>query len=137
MPNGGPDNCGTCGFNRRNSGIWRNPEPDENQTSFCTIRGVAVLADHWIYCQNWHTRTPIPIGPIYSSGIYEQRISTDSLARTDCTGVRPERRVQRVWRIHRRWDFHCSSGECALHVLLQPALPCNGGSGNIRMKKRP
>jgi hypothetical protein len=72
MPNGGPDNCGTCGFDRGNSGIWRNPEPDESQTSFCTIRGVAMLADHWTYCQNWHTRTPIPIGPIYSSGAYEQ-----------------------------------------------------------------
>jgi hypothetical protein len=73
MPNGGPDNCGTCGFNRRNRGIWRNPEPDETQTSFCEIRGIAVLADHWIYCQNWHTRTRNPIGPIYSSGIYEGR----------------------------------------------------------------
>lgn len=52
MPNGGPDNCGTCGFNRRNRGIWRNPEPDETQTSFCEIRGVAMLADHWTYCQN-------------------------------------------------------------------------------------
>jgi hypothetical protein len=30
-----------------------------------------VLGDHWIYCQNWHTRTRISIGPIYSSGIYE------------------------------------------------------------------
>jgi hypothetical protein len=39
MPNGGPDNCGTCGFNR---GLWRNPEPDETQTSFCEIRGVAM-----------------------------------------------------------------------------------------------
>jgi len=29
MPNGGPDNCGTCGFNRRNRGIWQNPAPDE------------------------------------------------------------------------------------------------------------
>jgi hypothetical protein len=71
MPNGGPDNCGTCGFNRRNRGIWRNPEPDETQTSFCEIRNVAILADHWTYCQNWHTHTCSPIGPIYSSGAYE------------------------------------------------------------------
>ncbi len=61
MPNGGPDNCGTCGFNRRNRGVWRNPEPDESQTSFCEIRGVAMLADHWTYCQNWHSRTRIPL----------------------------------------------------------------------------
>jgi hypothetical protein len=71
MPNGGPDNCGTCGFNRRNRGIWRNPEPDEAQTSFCEIRNVAMLADHWTYCQNWHTHTRSPIGPIYSSGADE------------------------------------------------------------------
>ena len=71
MPNGGPDNCGTCGFNRRNRGVWRNPTPDEQQPPFCEIRGVAVLIDHWTYCQNWHTRTRKPIGPIYSSGLYE------------------------------------------------------------------
>ena len=72
MPNGGPDNCGTCGFNRRNRGEWRNPAPDENQTSFCEIRGFVVLADHWTYCQNWHSRTRKPIGPVYSSGLYDQ-----------------------------------------------------------------
>jgi len=71
MPNGGPDNCGTCGFNRRNRGVWRNPEPDESQTSFCEIRCVPVLADYWTYCQNWHSRTREPVGPIYASGIYE------------------------------------------------------------------
>jgi hypothetical protein len=70
MPNGGPDNCGTCGFNRRNRGIWRNPEPDEMQISLCEIRGVAVLADHWTYCQNWHSNSREPIGPIYASGVY-------------------------------------------------------------------
>jgi hypothetical protein len=71
MPNGGPDNCGTCGFNRRNRGVWRNPEPDESQTSFCEIRGTPILSDHWTYCQNWHSRTRSPIGPIYASGIYD------------------------------------------------------------------
>lgn len=71
MPNGGPDNCGTCGFNRRNRGIWRNPSPDESQLPFCEIRGVPVLIDHWTYCQNWHSRTRGPIGPIYASGLYE------------------------------------------------------------------
>lgn len=30
-----------------------------------------MTADHWTYCQNWHTRTPQPIGPIYASGLYE------------------------------------------------------------------
>jgi hypothetical protein len=71
MPNGGPDNCGTCGFNRRNWGQWRNPAPDENELPFCRIRSVLVLGDHWTYCENWHTRTSEPVGPIYASGLYE------------------------------------------------------------------
>ena len=71
MPNGGPDNCGTCGFNRRNRGVWRNPEPDEHAPSFCEIRYIFLTSDHWTYCQNWHTRTPQPIGPVYASGLYE------------------------------------------------------------------
>ncbi|HEY7404262.1 MAG TPA: hypothetical protein VIB39_12120 [Candidatus Angelobacter sp.] len=71
MPNGGPDNCSTCGFNRRNGGQWRNPSPDETQLPFCEIRGLPVLADHWTYCQNWHSRTREPIGPIYASGLYD------------------------------------------------------------------
>ena len=71
MPNSGPDNCGTCGFNRRNGGTWRNPAPDEGQAPFCEIRGLAVPIDHWTYCQNWHTRTHTPIGPVYASGLYE------------------------------------------------------------------
>ena len=71
MPNGGPDNCGTCGFNRRNRGIWRNPAPSDQEPPYCEIRGAVVLVDHWTYCQNWHTRTRKPIGPIYGSGLYE------------------------------------------------------------------
>jgi hypothetical protein len=71
MPNGGADNCSTCGFNLRNSGVWRNPSPAEDQPSFCEIRGESLTADHWTYCQNWHTRTREPIGPIYASGLYE------------------------------------------------------------------
>ena|SRR5215813_2946657 len=71
MPNGGPDNCATCGFNRRNRGVWRNPAPDESELPHCEIRGVTVMADHWTYCQNWHTRTRQPVGPIYASGLYE------------------------------------------------------------------
>ena len=72
MPNGGPDNCSTCGFNRCNRGVWRNPAPDESQPPFCEIRGVPIFNDHWTYCQNWHTRTPAPVGPIYASGMYDQ-----------------------------------------------------------------
>lgn len=72
MPNGGPDNCGTCGFNARNKGEWRNPKPDETISAFCTIRKVAVPHDHWTYCANWHSKRPEPEGPIYASGLYER-----------------------------------------------------------------
>jgi hypothetical protein len=71
MPNGGPDNCGTCGFNARNRGVWRNSNPDTSITPFCTIRNVQVLTDYWTYCANWHTRSKTPDGPIYASGLYE------------------------------------------------------------------
>jgi hypothetical protein len=71
MPNGGPDNCSTCGFNLRNRGIWRNPHPDDSQLPFCEIRGLKVLFEHWTYCVNWHTRSRTPVGPVYSSGMYD------------------------------------------------------------------
>ena len=67
MPNGGPDNCSTCGLNRNHAGQWgqRSDHP-----GFCTIRNVAVLAPHWTYCKNWHSRSTTPTGPIYFS-VYE------------------------------------------------------------------
>jgi hypothetical protein len=71
MPNGGPDNCGTCGFNRQNGGMWRNPAPDKSQPPFCEIRSASVPFDLVTYCENWHTRTREPIGPIYSQGLHE------------------------------------------------------------------
>jgi hypothetical protein len=72
MPNGGPDNCGTCGFNRNNRGLWRHPNPDDGAIAFCEIRDLPVPIDHWTYCQNWHTRTRAPIGPVYASGLYDR-----------------------------------------------------------------
>jgi hypothetical protein len=134
MPNGGPDNCGTCGFNRRNRGIWRNPEQDEKQISFCEIRRVAMLADHWTYCENWHTRTREPIGPIYASGIYEggyRRIPGTDLLRQSSS----------------KWACAVSAGR---PLMMESPFPqwrarplhfaatcttCNGGSVNTRMTK--
>ncbi len=72
MPNGGPDNCLNCGFNLRNWGEWRNQAPDETEMPFCRIRGIPITNDHWTYCENWHTRTSEPVGPIYASGLYER-----------------------------------------------------------------
>jgi hypothetical protein len=64
MPNGGPDNCATCGFNRVNEGRWG--ELSE-AAGFCTIRHVEISVPHWTYCKNWHTRSSTPQGPIYAS----------------------------------------------------------------------
>jgi hypothetical protein len=92
MPNGGPDNCSTCGFNRRNRGAWRNPSPDESQMPFCEIRGVSILMEHWTYCQNWHSRTRAPLGPIYASGMYEsgyRRIPWHGMVQPELNGAGP------------------------------------------------
>ena len=122
MPNGGPDNCGTCGFNRRNRGIWRNPEVDEQQMPFCEIRGVTVLWDLFTYCQNWHTRTSEPIGPIYASGLYDAgyrripwhgSVEPEQVGRGVCSEC-GEPFAER----HRR----CCHGKRAAPLLQQPAL---------------
>lgn len=71
MPNGGPDCCGTCGFNRVNNGKWRFPERDSaREPSYCTIRHQSILRPFWTYCMNWHTQSNIPDGPIFTSGTY-------------------------------------------------------------------
>jgi hypothetical protein len=136
IPNGGPDNCGTCGFNRRNRGMWRNPAPDETQTSFCEIRSLAMLADHWTYCQNWHTRTREPIGPIYSSGAYEggyRRIPWHGL-------IAPEF-VQMARAANVGHPLMMASPFPPWRARPSPSAAtcttCNGGSGNIQTKKRP
>jgi hypothetical protein len=41
MPNGGIDNCGVCGFNRANEGVWGRDDytADERlDSAYCTIR---------------------------------------------------------------------------------------------------
>jgi len=70
MPNGGPDNCATCGFNRTNRDQW-NPDGHQNlQPGYCLIRGMDIMIPHFTYCKNWHTRTGPPLGPVYTS-MYE------------------------------------------------------------------
>jgi hypothetical protein len=68
MPNGGPDNCATCGFNRSNDGRWG---ALSETIGFCTIRHTEILIPHFTYCKNWHTRSSSPQGPIYAS-MYDQ-----------------------------------------------------------------
>src|SRR5437660_4161648 len=64
MPNGGSDNCATCGFNRSNDGQWG---VESETPGFCTIRHTEIPVPHWTYCKNWHTRSLSPHGPIYAS----------------------------------------------------------------------
>src|SRR5687768_3895847 len=45
MPNGGLDNCGVCGFNRANEGVWGREDYTSDErldNAFCTIRGVEI-----------------------------------------------------------------------------------------------
>jgi hypothetical protein len=89
MPNGGPDNCSTCGFNRCNGGVWKSTAIPAHGMPFCVIRQVPVLNDHWTYCRNWHTRTRKPVGPVYASGLYEggyHRIPWDGAVEPETIG---------------------------------------------------
>ena len=75
MPNGGLDNCGVCGFNRANEGVWGRQDytADERlDNAYCTIRGVPIENALWTYCLNCHTREPTPDGPICMVGLNEK-----------------------------------------------------------------
>src|SRR5260221_9585001 len=67
MPNGGPDNCARCGFNKANDGRWPGPGEEQESPGFCTIRGFAVDNSFWTYCKNQHSRDPKPQGPVYGA----------------------------------------------------------------------
>jgi hypothetical protein len=76
MPNGGIDNCGMCGFNRANEGVWCREDylSDERlHNAFCTIRGVAIPNALWTFCVNCHSGDPTPDGPICMSGLPEKK----------------------------------------------------------------
>lgn len=68
MPNGGPDNCSNCRFNR---------DP-ERPIGYCALRQVTIANTHWTYCRDFtsvHSADPLlakaPTGPIFASGGYE------------------------------------------------------------------
>ena len=75
MPNGGPDNCGTCWFNARNKGQAYPLGPADNpEPHFCTIRELPIRNDpFYTYCANWSPmyvtedpgRIEVPIGPVW------------------------------------------------------------------------
>lgn len=67
MPNGGPDNCGRCGFNKANNGRWPGSGEENDSPGWCTIRGFDIDCALWTYCKNQHSRDPEPVGPIYTA----------------------------------------------------------------------
>lgn len=76
MPNGGIDNCGLCGFNRANGGVWDSHEiiTDERlKNAFCTLRGVKVSVPMMSYCRNFKTKETVPDGPICTVGLSEEK----------------------------------------------------------------
>ena len=69
MPNGGPDCCGTCWFNRANGGEAGDLVNDRSIPSHCEIRNLDVPDPFYTYCANHPYQRPqrdqIPIGPVY------------------------------------------------------------------------
>ena len=69
MPNGGSDCCGTCWFNRSNSGKRGSDNFNRKIPSFCEIRSLEIPDPFYTYCANHPhhrpNRDPIPIGPVY------------------------------------------------------------------------
>ena len=69
MPNGGSDCCGTCWFNRANSGKKGSDNHDHRLPSYCEIRDLPVRDPFYTYCANHPYRTnqrvPVPLGPVY------------------------------------------------------------------------
>ena len=72
MPNGGSDCCGTCWFNRSNSGKRGSVNFDHEIPSFCEIRHLDIENPYYTYCANHPHHRPnrdsIPIGPVYVHG---------------------------------------------------------------------
>ena len=76
MPNGGPDNCGTCCFNSTHEGEVGYIETDAEVR--CVIRDVPIVNPMWTYCANHHypnaDRVDVPVGPVYvDAGEYPYR----------------------------------------------------------------
>ena len=82
MPNGGPDCCGNCGFNRAVQEM-AHPHPQDRyrfwDLSYCTLRNLKVGNPFWTYCDNFRYGKTLPSkdetealeGPITGSGLYE------------------------------------------------------------------
>ena len=73
LPNGGSDNCGTCGFNRKNMHEAGLIEGNRHMPpgSHCDIRDEPIDDPGYTYCANHprrrSLRDPIPVGPILAA----------------------------------------------------------------------
>ena len=82
MPNGGPDCCGNCGYNKAVQEM-AHPHPDRKEEfwnlSHCTLRQVRIPDPFWTYCENFLYGKEIPEedaevqpkGYISGSGLFE------------------------------------------------------------------
>lgn len=82
MPNGGPDCCGNCAFNKAVQEM-NPPHPDQMEhfweISHCTLRKLKITDPLWTYCYNFRQGKELPEpgefvtpnGWVYASGLYE------------------------------------------------------------------
>ena len=70
MPNGGADNCGTCGYNLANKGAWGPPGCGDGE-AYCSMRILPIPNPFWTYCANWQSRGDQPEGPLFATGLHE------------------------------------------------------------------
>ena len=84
MPNGGPDCCGKCGFNKAVQELVY-PLPDRREQfwaiSHCTLRNLKITDPFWTYCYSFCYTNQLPeldenefmppVGWVYASGLYE------------------------------------------------------------------
>ena len=82
MPNGGPDCCGNCSYNRAVQEM-AHPHPEQRKKfwdlSYCTLREVNITNPFWTYCRNFtygkrpeeRDQTAELKGGISASGLYE------------------------------------------------------------------
>ena len=89
MPNGGPECCGECWFNRANGGKSGAQNHNREIPSYCEIRQLEIQNPFYTYCANHAylrpARDPIPIGPV-------------TVHKAELVEVEPGRREYRHWR---------------------------------------
>ena len=112
MPNGGPDCCGNCGFNKAVQEM-AHPHPDQQERfwaiSYCSLRHLKISNPFWTYCHNFRYGKPLPEpgehvaidGRVFGSGLYEGYVripwhgDTEPIVSTPCTCVICGRKTKR------------------------------------------